>query len=123
MKFVCKVAAFLLIGAIFLAACGPVETGIKGQVFLAKCTGSEIATDCTGVIQYAATLDIYNQDVVKIKSVRTAGDGTFVIGLKPGTYFIHPENNGDFPMAADFKVVVTQGQLAELTIYYDDGVR
>jgi len=36
------------------------------------------------------------------------------IALDPGTYFIHPVNNGSFPMAGDFQVVVTEGEVAEL---------
>lgn len=113
----------LLVIAFFLTACGKIETGIRGQVFLATCTGSEIATNCVGQTLYPATLTVYNQDLKQVKSVKTAGDGTFIAALKPGTYFVHPENNGKFPVAADFKVVVTKGKLTELTVYYDTGLR
>ena len=123
MKPLARIAAFLFLFAFLLAACGKVDTGIQGKILLASCAGTEIATDCVGQATYSSSLTIYDQDLTKIKNVKTSGDGTFVIALKPGTYFVHPENNGKFPMAADFKVVVTKGKLTELTIYYDTGLR
>ena len=125
MKFLIKFGLFLFSFAFLLAACGKVDTGIQGKVVLAKCTGSQIATDCTAQSTYAASLTIYDDKFVKIKIYKTKGDGTFLIGLKAGTYYVRPEpqTQGKFPMAADFKVVVTEGKLTDLTIYYDTGER
>lgn len=123
MKFSFKVIICVSLLAVLLSACAKVDTGIKGKVVLGRCTGEQIATDCFEQGVYAGSLTIYDKDFNKIKSVKTKGNGSFLIALDPGTYFIHPENSGDFPMAADFKVVVTQGRLAEMTIYYDTGVR
>jgi hypothetical protein len=123
MKPFTRIAAILLISTFLLAACGKTNTGIKGQTVLAKCTGTEIATNCAPQEPYPATLVIYDSNMNKIKSVRSAGDGTFLIELDPGTYFIHPDNTGKFPIAADFKVVVKKGTLTELMIYYDTGIR
>lgn len=123
MKFSVRIVVLLSLFAFLLTACEKVDTGIEGKVLLASCQGEQIATDCVGQSTYSSTLTIYNASLSKIKSVKTLGDGTFIIALKPGIYFIHPENNGKFPMAADFKVVVTKGELVKLTIYYDTGLR
>ncbi len=125
MKVLARFAFLLFSLAFLLAACGKVTTGIQGKVVLATCTGVKIATDCTAQSTFEGNITIFNENLEKLKTYRTQGDGTFVIGLKPGTYYVHPEPpvQGQFPMAADFKVVVTQGKLTELTIYYDTGVR
>ncbi len=125
MKFFSKFALLFCVLPLLLAACRKVTTGIEGKVVLAKCTGEQIATDCTAQSIFEASLTIYNQNLQELKTYRTKGDGTFVIGLKPGTYYVHPvpPTQGQFPMAADFKVVVSQGKLTDLTIYYDTGQR
>ncbi|HTX90359.1 MAG TPA: hypothetical protein VMC09_03995 [Anaerolineales bacterium] len=124
MKLSVRIAALLLVLGFLLAACGKtINTGIKGQAFLASCTGSDIAVGCSPQDPYPATLVIYDKDMKPVKTVKTAGDGTFTVALDPGTYFVHPDNNGKFPIAADFKVVVTEGKLTELAIYYDTGIR
>ena len=125
MKWFGKLLLVLFSLVVFLSACAKPTTGIQGKVVLANCTGQQIATDCTAQSVYAASLAVYNDKLVKLKTYRTRGDGTFLIGLKPGTYYVspQPETKGKFPMAADFKVVVTEGKLTDLTIYYDSGVR
>ncbi len=123
MKSLFKSILWISILALFLSACAQADTGITGKVMLGKCTGTEIAQSCVAQSTYASSLTIYDSKLNKVKTFKTAGDGTFTVALKPGTYFIHPENSGTFPMAADFKVVVTQGKLTELTIYYDTGER
>jgi hypothetical protein len=123
MKPLNRNAIFLFLFVILLTACGKVDTGIQGKVMLARCTGTQTATDCVGQATYTASLTIYDENLKKIKTVKANGDGTFLIALKPGTYFIHPENSGKFPIAADFRVVVAKGKLPFLTIYYDTGLR
>jgi hypothetical protein len=124
MKSSTRIIAVLFVFIVLLSACGnKITTGIKGQTVLASCTGADIATSCTGREPYPATLTIYDQNMTKLKSIKSSGDGIFLVALEPGTYFIHPENTGKFPIAADFKVVVTKGKLTDLTVYYDTGLR
>lgn len=118
-----RLAALALV--LVLSACGKPSTGIQGKVVLANCTGSQVATNCTALSIYSASLTIYNDKLESLKTYKTRGDGTFAIALKPGTYYVHPlpAEPGKFPMAADFKVVVTKDKLTDLTIYYDTGLR
>ncbi len=125
MKLAGKIVLIFLALAFLLSACGNSNTGIKGKVVLANCTGQEIAVDCTAAGTYAATLEIFNDKLVKIKTIQTNGDGTFQVALKAGTYYIHPVPPvpHQFPQASDFKVVVAQGKMPDLTVYYDNGDR
>ncbi len=112
---------------LFLAACGGKAddggTGITGQVFLAECEGNQIATDCFSQEPYQATLVIYNAAFEEIARLETEIDGTFVFDLEPGTYFVHPESPGPYPIATDYQVTVVEGERTELTIVYDSGAR
>jgi hypothetical protein len=125
MKLLIKSGLVILALALLLSACETPTTGIQGKVVLAKCTGEQVATDCTAISTYAASLTLYNDKLNKLKTYKTKGDGTFEVALKPGTYYIHPEpaEPGKFPIAADFKVVVTKDKMTNLTIYYDTGLR
>ncbi len=125
MKLFGKTFLALLALVFLLSACAKPTTGIKGKVVLAKCTGQEIATDCTAISIYSATLIVYDEKLVKLKMVKTKGDGTFLVTLKPGTYYVSPQPaiQGKFPMASDFKVLVLEGKMADLTVYYDTGFR
>lgn len=123
MKHTTKLMFLGIVFVLALSACSNITTGIRGQSFLADCTGSEIAVDCTSTMPFATSLTIYDENLVVVKTVKTKKDGSFAIALDPGTYFIHPVNNGSFPMAGDFQVVVTEGEVVELTIQYDTGMR
>ncbi len=125
MKLAGKIVLIFLALTFLLSACGNSNTGIKGKVVLANCTGQEIAVDCTAIGTYAATLEIFNDNLVKIKTIQTKGDGTFQVALKAGTYYIHPVAPvaHQFPQASDFKVVVGQGKMPDLIVYYDTGDR
>ncbi|MBI4732435.1 MAG: carboxypeptidase regulatory-like domain-containing protein [Chloroflexi bacterium] len=112
---------------LFLAACGGNAgdggTGIKGEVYLAECEGDQIAADCFSQEPYRATLVIYNAAFEEIARVETEADGTFVFDLEPGTYFVHPESPGPYPIANDYQVTVAEGERTELIIIYDSGAR
>lgn len=118
----------LLMLTLFLAACGGKATddggtGIKGQIFLAECEGDQIAADCFSQEPYQATLIIYNAAFEEVARVETGVDGTFVFDLEPGTYFVHPESPGPYPIATDYQVSVVEGERTEITIIYDSGIR
>jgi hypothetical protein len=123
----------LLLLAFLLAACGadatatPVagdgKTGIKGQVFLAECQGNEVATDCFSQEPYQATLIVYNGKLEEIARITTEEDGTFEFEIEAGVYFIHPYSPAQYPIATDYQVVVAEGEMTELTVIYDSGVR
>lgn len=123
MKRFTKFVFVLLALVLLLPACNKIETGIQGQVFLATCAGSDIAVDCTSTVPYEAVLTVYDENLVVLQTVETDKKGNFAIPLEAGTYYIHPQNTGDFPMAGDFQVVVTDGEVVELTINYDTGIR
>jgi len=99
------------------------KTGIKGQVFLAECQGPEVATDCFSQEPYQATLIVYNSNFEEVARILTKTDGTFEFEIEAGEYYIHPYSPAQYPIAPDYRVVVSEGQMTELTVIYDSGVR
>jgi hypothetical protein len=123
----------LLVLVLLLSACGgktatptpaPTgKTGITGQVFLAECQGDQIAADCFSQEPYQATLILYDGKMEEIARVLTAEDGTFEYELEAGLYFLHPESLSQYPIATDYQFTVVAGELTEITVIYDSGVR
>ena len=70
MKWSGKISLVLLSLIFCLSGCAKPTTGIQGKVVLANCTGTSVATDCTAQSVYAATLAIYNDKLVKLKTYR-----------------------------------------------------
>jgi hypothetical protein len=127
-----KVILFpLLVLVLFLSACGGADgtptptgkTGIKGEVFLAECSGNQVATDCFSQVPYQATLVVYNQKMEEIDRILTDGEGTFEYEIEPGVYYIHPYSLEKYPIATDYQIVVVDGEMTEMTIIYDSGAR
>lgn len=121
----------LLIVAFILSACGEAngtpapsgKTGIKGEVFLAECTGNQVAVDCFSQEPYQATLIVYNRQMEEIDRILTDADGIFEYEIEPGMYYIHPYSPDKYPIATDYQIMVVEGQLTEMTIIYDSGAR
>ena len=70
MKFIAKFILVILALALFLSSCETPTTGIKGKVVLAKCTGSQVATKCTALSIYSASLTLYNDKLERLKPIR-----------------------------------------------------
>jgi len=121
----------MLVLLLVLSACGGKngtespsgKTGIKGDVFLAECQGDQVATDCFSQEPYQATLILYNTKVEEIARIQTAEDGTFEYEIEAGVYLLHPESPSMYPIATDYQIVVVEGEMTEMTIIYDSGVR
>jgi hypothetical protein len=103
----------------------PVTSGIRGLVTIAPtCEGATLASPCVG--PYSARLIVLDMDGGIVAETTSADDGTFELLLSPGNYTIQPvpPSNGDlFPVAQPVPVVVGEGELTEVGIDYDSGLR
>jgi hypothetical protein len=62
-------------------------------------------------------------DAGTVGRIRSAEDGRFRIGLRPGSYLLHPESGNPFPVAGEVEVEVKEGVYTEVTIHFDTGIR
>jgi hypothetical protein len=70
-----------------------------------------------------ATIMFLDEGGQSVASVRSGTDGRFFVALQPGVYRIVPEDFGRLPHASESSVTVTAGQVAEVIVSYDSGIR
>lgn len=103
----------------------PVTSGIRGIVTIAPtCEGATLASPCAA--PYSARLIVLDMDGAIVGETTSADDGSFELILPPGAYTIQPvpPDNGDlFPVAQPVPVIVGEGELTEVGIDYDSGLR
>lgn len=100
-------------------------SGVRGQVLIAAICPAERAGDpACGEKPYAADLRIATKSGTPVKKFSTEGDGTFKVGLIPGTYVIgQPPNAPPMPRSQDQEFVVTADAWADVIIRFDAGNR
>lgn len=97
--------------------------GIEGLVLIGpQCPVQTLEDPCPD-LPYEAAIDIQNRDGDLVTRVRSAADGTFRVGLRPGVYTLVPLSGNPFPTAQAQDVEVLEGEYAAVTISFDTGIR
>lgn len=97
--------------------------GISGRVVLGPmCPVSYPGNPCPDQ-PYEAELHVLDSKGGAVTRIRSGADGTFRIGLRPGTYVLHPESGNPLPIAPDQTVVVPEGAYVSVTVSFDTGIR
>ncbi len=104
-------------------------SGVAGQVLIGPtCPGPQAAgsgeTLCPD-LPYQATIQVLNQRNQTVTTIQTDKEGHFQLSLEPGTYTLQPQSgtNAPFPRAAAQTVTVEQGQITQIQINFDSGIR
>jgi hypothetical protein len=101
----------------------PEKTGIEGHVLIGPvCPVVQLNNPCPDK-PYQATLTVLDTNRRKIVKFQTDANGYFREALGPGTYILHPESPGRLPVAQEQTFSVLLGQITQLTITYDSGIR
>lgn len=104
----------------------PPNTGIAGMVTLGPmCPVMRPDQPCPDQ-PYEATITIIESiSGTQIAQAHSDGQGNFEIALMPGTYILHPETPPDniLPAAGEQTITVTAGQMTQVVIMYDTGIR
>ncbi len=72
---------------------------------------------------YQADFSILNQNSQVLGQVKSDAQGNFVVYLPPGTYILQPLSAAIYPRGTPVTVTVLQGQLVQVTIRFDSGIR
>ncbi len=97
--------------------------GINGLVFLGpQCPVESLDNPCPD-LPYQAWINVKSRGERTVSRIRSAEDGRFRVGLRPGWYVLHPESGNPFPIAGDVEVEVKKNVYAEVTISFDTGIR
>jgi len=103
----------------------PLLSGIRGTVHLGPtCEGATRASPC--IEPYSARLLVLDADDAVVGDLVSGTDGRFELALPPGVYTIQPvppENGDPFPAGQAVSVVVGDGEVSEVGVGYDTGIR
>src|SRR5688500_13912350 len=106
----------------------PAATGVRGIALAGPtCPVVTVPADpaCADRPVEGAVIVALDDAGVEVARATTAADGTFTIGLAPGSYRLVPQLvEGLMGIATEQEIVVAAGEpMAELTFAYDTGIR
>jgi hypothetical protein len=102
----------------------PGSSGIVGKVLIGPSCPVQTAgsTQCDDK-PFQATISILNTKGQVLSQVESDIQGNFVVSLAPGTYILQPVTKAIYPHGTTLTVTVLQGQITQMTIYFDSGIR
>lgn len=122
----------ILVGMLLAATTGCGESdllgpgaaqGIVGKVLIGpQCPVQSLDDPCPD-LPYEADIEVRRRGDGLVTRVRSAPDGTFRVGLRPGLYTLQPESGDPFPIAQARDVEVRADEYVEVTISFDTGIR
>jgi carboxypeptidase family protein len=72
---------------------------------------------------YQAKIRVLDASGREVAMVESDATGRFRVPLPPGSYVLRPESPGRYPRASEQHVVVRPGDMTDVTIVYDSGMR
>jgi hypothetical protein len=97
--------------------------GIEGTVLLGPQCPVETLEDPCPDLPYQAWIAVRRIDGPTVGRTRSGTDGRFRMGLRAGSYVLHPESGDPFPVATEMDVEVSEGVYTEVTVRFDTGIR
>ena len=98
-------------------------TGIRGLVTIGPTCPVERADSPCPDRPYEATIQVLDTGGNVVTEVRSDADGRFEVELPAGTYTLHPVTGSTPPSARDQQVTVRQGEVTEVAVQFDSGIR
>lgn len=109
---------------------GPIQTGtVRGRVVLGPTCPVERVPPDPGCAPrpyqtaVAISFEAPSGEIKQIKTVQTNSSGSFSVAFLPGTYFFQPQGGSVYPRCENSEVVIDAGQVIDVTINCDTGIR
>ncbi len=102
------------------------ESGIRGQVLRGPMCGGPVSVDDSCPDQpFSATFFVLDRQGNWITQFQTDEQGYFQVNLLPGVYTIVPDKSAPLISPGDQKkeVAVQEGELVQVTLAFDTGIR
>lgn len=74
-------------------------------------------------LPYEAWIEVRRAGGGFVTRIRSAEDGRFRVGLRPGLYVLDPKTGNPFPSASELEVQVEEGVYADVVVSFDTGIR
>ncbi len=98
------------------------ETGIAGTATVGPTCPVERADSPCPDRPYEARITVW-QGSTMVSETRSGADGRFTVLLPPGTYRVVGESGSTFPHGTETTATVVEGQLTQVTLRFDSGIR
>ena len=101
------------------------SSGIRGKVLRGPLAGGPLVGDQPDEAPFRATFIVTDGDGNEVGRFQSDDDGSFELALAPGDYVIVPEASAPVfrPEQQQQAVTVPEGEMVELTLRYDTGMR
>ncbi len=117
------------LGLILAAACAPdvviapLDSGVEGTVMLGPtCPVERAGEDCEDQ-PFAAKLLIVDATGATVAATTSAADGSFRVGVAPGSYRIEDGEQNVMPFLKPVDVVVRPNGYTRVRLSFDSGIR
>jgi hypothetical protein len=99
------------------------ETGIAGKATIGPtCPVERVDSPCPDRAYAGAHITVW-QGGTMVAETRAGADGSFTVAVPPGTYRVVGESGATFPRGTEATITVVEGQLAQVTLRFDSGIR
>jgi len=120
----------LIVGVLALVAvacagdrAGGAESGIRGKVMIGpQCPVEQAGSPCPDK-PFVGTVLVSTESSRPVDSVESEPDGSFEIGLDPGTYVLTVAGLEGPTFAKPITVAVQSGRMTAVTVLVDTGIR
>ncbi|MEM7415329.1 MAG: hypothetical protein AAF389_07520 [Gemmatimonadota bacterium] len=97
--------------------------GIDGTALIGpQCPVQSQANPCPD-LPHQAWIDVLDADLDFVVRIRSETDGTFRVGLEPGSYVLSPEGGTPFPAVSAQDVTVLEEEFTDVVVRFDTGIR
>ena len=97
-------------------------SGIEGRVTIRPVRPVE-RKGASNERAYQAKIRVLDASGHEVAMVESDAEGRFRVPLSPGSYVLRPESPGRYPRASEQRVVVRPGDMTDVAIVYDSGMR
>jgi hypothetical protein len=97
------------------------ETGLQGQVFLISTPGPIPEGWVPPPLKQVSTIVVLDQLRKIVEEAKTGGQGSFLISLQPGSYYLRVKESPIPAETGPFKVV--SGRVLSVYAHFDNGMR
>lgn len=112
-----------LFGLAVSSSAGGLDSGIRGHVLYGPtCPVQRAGQNCTRPYQATITVRREPSNII-VARVRSAGDGSFSLRLRPGRYVLQSQSGRPYPRSSPQTVTVQSDHNTAVTIRYDSGIR
>ena len=100
-------------------------SGIKGKVLMGPVVGGPQTAETPSEMPFAAVFHVRDMEGNEVSRFESNAEGEFQVSLPAGEYIVVPDETAPLMSASQQgqKVEVSEGEMLEVTLHFDTGIR